>query len=359
MNVKFAKASEFHVELKNRVAEYFAATGLAERDDPRMYLKSGIIMSWFVTSYMFLVFVPKPWWVAIALVLSLALSVAAVGMGIQHDGSHGGYSASKLVNQITAFTLDIVGGSSYFWRWKHNVLHHSYPNIAGADDDIDVGPLGRLSPEQPRYWFHRFQHVYMWPLYGLVALKWQLADDFKEFVAGKVGTRRVPRPRGFDLVRFIGGKVVFVLLAFVVPSMLHPFWLVLMFYCLTAITIGVVLGIVFQMAHCVEEADFPAPAQGSNRLDHDWALHQMRSTVDFARHNKLLTWFIGGLNYQIEHHLFPKICHLHYPQLSPIVESVCAKFGVNYNAHSTLRGALASHYKWLRRMGVPEQIPIR
>jgi len=355
MSVKYAKTSEFHRELKNRVAGYFASTGLSTRDVPRMYVKSIIIFTWFVTSYVLLVFVANAWWVAIPLALVLAMSAAAVGMGIQHDGSHGAYSESKLVNRVAATALDLVGGSSYFWRWKHNVLHHSYTNIAGADDDINVGPLGRLSPEQKRYWFHRFQHIYMWPLYGLVVLKWQLVDDFVELAAGRVGTRTVPRPAGLDLLILIGGKVVFVLIAFVIPTMVHPFWLVAVFYCLTAITIGVVLGIVFQMAHCVEEAEFPAPVGESNRMEHDWAAHQASSTVDFARHNKLLTWFVGGLNFQIEHHLFPKVCHLHYPKLSPIVESVCSKFGVSYHAHPTIASALTSHYNWLRRMGLPER----
>lgn len=353
MQIKFAKATEFHRELKEKVAGYFESTGLPQRDVPRMYVKSGIIIAWFVASYLLLVFAAGNLLLAIALALSLALAAAAIGMDIQHDGSHGGYSNSRLVNWLAATALDLIGGSSYFWRWKHNVLHHSYTNIAGADDDINLGALGRLSPEQPRYRFHRLQHIYVWPLYGFVALKWQTVDDFVELIRSKVGARQVPRPSGKELAVFIGGKVSFVLLAFVIPSLVHPFWVVVVFYSIVAITIGIVLGIVFQMAHCVEEADFPTPQAGSNRMEDEWAVHQASSTVDFAHYNKLLTWYVGGLNYQIEHHLFPKICHIHYPELSPIVQSVCDKFGVKYHSHRTLRSAMSSHYKWLRRMGQP------
>jgi linoleoyl-CoA desaturase len=354
MSVKFARATEFHRELKDRVAAYFESTEKPPRDLPGMYAKSAIILVWFSASYALLVFAAGTWWIAIGLALSLGLAAAAIGMDIQHDGSHGGYSNSKLVNGVAAASLDLVGGSSYLWRWKHNVLHHSFTNIDGADDDINIGPLGRLSPEQPRYSFHRFQHIYMWPLYGFVALKWQLFDDFKELIRGKVGPRVIPRPSGMQLAIFIGGKIALVLMAFVIPALFHPFWLVVVFYCSIAVTIGIVLGVVFQMAHCVEEADFPVPAESSNRIEDEWAVHQVSTTVDFARHNKLLTWYIGGLNYQIEHHLFPKICHLHYPKLSPIVESVCGKFGVKYEANATIRSAMASHVRWLRRMGRPE-----
>jgi linoleoyl-CoA desaturase len=319
-----------------------------------MYAKSAIILTWFVASYVLLVFVAQSWWIGMLLAVSVALAAAAIGMNVQHDGSHGGYSDSKLVNGIAAVTLDIIGGSSYLWRWKHNVLHHSFTNIEGADDDINVGPLGRLAPEQPRYRLHRFQHFYMWPLYGFVALKWHLVDDFKEVIRGQVGTRKVPPPGGKDLAIFVGGKIVFALIAFAIPALMHPIWVVALFYCFTAITIGIVLGIVFQMAHCVEEADFPTPIDGSNRMEDEWAVHQTVSTVDFARHNRLLSWYIGGLNFQIEHHLFPKICHLHYAELAPIVESVCAEFGIKYSSHRTLRSAMSSHYHWLRRMGRAE-----
>ena len=351
MTITFARATAFHQEVKARVAEYFVTTGLRPRDLPRMYLKTAAIFAWFAVSYLLLVFAAHGWWQVGGAALSLGLAVAAVGFNVQHDGAHGGYSDSKVVGRLMAFALDVIGGSSYFWRWKHNVLHHTYPNISGADDDINVGVFARLAPQQPRYRLHRFQHLYMWALYGFIPFKWQLVDDFKELIQGRVGTRTVPRPRGRELTLFLAGKAVFVSLAFAVPLLVHPWWVVLAGYAGTSFVVGILLGVVFQMAHCVEEAGFPAPPPDTLRMPDEWAVHQVATTVDFARRSRLLTAYLGGLNYQIEHHLFPHICHLHYPKLAPIVEAVCREFGVQYQAHESLGGALVSHYRWLRTMG--------
>jgi linoleoyl-CoA desaturase len=128
---------------------------------------------------------------------------------------------------------------------------------------------------------------------------------------------------------------------------------VLVFYAGTAFALGLVLSVVFQLAHCVEDAEFPSLPSGSERLPDEWAVHQVKSTVDFGRRSRLLTWYVGGLNFQIEHHLFPKICHVHYPRIAGVVEEVCAEYGVRYAAHDRLRDALSSHWRWLRRMGRP------
>lgn len=357
MHLTFERATEFHQEVKRRVAAYFDTTGQRPRDLPRMYLKTGAIFAWFIASYGLLVFVARDWWQVAGAAASLSLALAAVGFNVQHDGAHGGFSDSKVVGRIMAFTLDMIGGSSYFWRWKHNVLHHTYPNIEGADDDINVGPLGRLAPQQPRYRLHRFQHFYMWLLYGFVTIKWHLLDDFKECIAGKVGTRAVPRPTGWELVGFLGGKLTFFAIAFFIPMLFHPWWIVVLVYFATSFGLGILLGVVFQMAHCVEEAEFPQPAPDTQRMAAEWAVHQVHTTVDFSRKSKLLTLYLGGLNYQIEHHLFPHICHLHYPKLAPIVEDVCRRFGVRYHAHPRLWDAIASHYRWLRVMGRPTASP--
>ena len=257
-----------------------------------------------------------------------------------------------------SLTLDLMGGSSYLWDWKHNSIHHTYPNVNGEDDDIDVGILGRLSPAQRRYPFHRLQGIYMWFLYGFLAIKWHLVDDFYTVAVARIGAHRIPRPRGMDLLFFVAGKVIFFSLAFGIPLLLHPWWAVAGVYALAAFASGVVLSVVFQLAHCVEEAEFPAPvtgADGVERLQTDWALHQVRTTVDFARGNPLLCWLLGGLNFQVEHHLFHKICHIHYPALSKVVEEVCREFGVQYNAHRTLLAAVASHFRHLAEMGRPAE----
>jgi len=352
--IKFTGGDKFMRELRKRVDSYFDRTGRSRRDVPRMYFKTATILGWFLGAYLLLMFVVHSWWLVVPLAVILGLAVAAIGFNIQHDGSHKGYSDKAWVNKVMALTLDLVGGSSYMWKWKHNAIHHTYPNVDGQDDDIDIGALGRLAPEQPRYYFHRFQRFYLWLLYGFLAIKWHLFDDFLSVAKGKISRHKIPRPKGMDLFTFIAGKVVFLSLAFAIPMLRHPWWGVLSVYVIAACTCGVVLSVVFQLAHCVEDAQFPVPvmsAKGNPELQSEWAVHQVQTTVDFARGNRLLGWYVGGLNFQIEHHLFHKICHVHYPAISKVIEEACNEFGVRYAAHRTFFGAVASHYRWLRQMG--------
>jgi len=252
-------------------------------------------------------------------------------------------------------SLDLLGASSYLWDHKHNTIHHTYANIDQHDDDIDVGWLGRLAPGQRRLWFHRLQHYYLWPLYGFLPVKWHLWDDFHTVARGRIGPYRFARPRDGDLWVFIGGKALFFALALGIPALVHPIWLVALMYLGVFWVNGLVLSVVFQLAHVVEEAEFPQPEEATGRVPTHWAVHQVQTTVNFSRRNHLLTWFVGGLNYQIEHHLFPRICHIHYPRISRLVERACQRHGLPYHAHASVFAAVASHFRWLRHMGRPLQ----
>jgi len=352
-NVKFNTDGSFQRTLKARVDAYFASTGQKPRDCIQMYVKSAIIMGWFAASYILLVCFAGNWWQAILSSISLSLSIAAVAFNIQHDGGHKAYSKRSWINRLMATSLDLLGGSSYIWDHKHNTVHHTYANITDHDDDIDLGFLARLSPHQKRLGIHRLQHLYLWILYGFLPIKWQLYDDFHDVIVGRVGTHSFARPRGKALAIFIAGKVASLSLAFVVPLFFHSIWAVLLFYVIVLHLNGVILAVVFQLAHVVEESSFPMPDTVSNKMDDPWAIHQVQTTVDFARNNPFLTWYLGGLNYQVEHHLFPRICHINYPRISKMVEEVCTEFGIRYNANKTMLSAICSHYRWLRTMGKP------
>jgi linoleoyl-CoA desaturase len=353
---KFGPAAGFQAELKKRVEEYFVRTGRSQHGGFRLGLKAIIITAWLIASYSLLVFGAQTWWQAALLALSLGLAMAAVGFNIQHDGNHGSFSEYRWVNLMTGAGLDLLGGSSYMWRIQHNVLHHSYTNLAGADHDIDTGGLGRLSPAQGLRRFPRFQQFYLWPLYATIVLKWQLVDDFRQLITGRLGPQRIHRPRKWDLAGFLAGKAVFFFLAFVLPSLYHPFWKVLVAYAGTMLVVGFLLAVIFQLAHSVQETAHPA-FTGSARIPEEWAVHQARTTADFARKNSFLSWYIGGLNFQVEHHLFPRISHVHYPAIAPIVEEVSRSFGVPYAEHPTLGAAVASHFRFLREMGHPSVQP--
>lgn len=352
--LKFARDNRFHNDLRRRVDQYFKDTGNPQRDCPQMYLKTAILLAAFAAFYVLLVFVANAWWQAVPLAVMLGFATAAIGLNIQHDGGHQAYSGRAWVNKLMATTLDLIGGSSYLWHYKHVLYHHTYVNITGEDTDIDLGALGRLTPHQKHYPFHKWQHIYIWPLYGLMAIKWQLFDDFKEAMTGRMGLHRFPRPTGWNLVIFMVGKAAFLTLAFGLPLQFHSLGVVLVFYAIVAAIVGVTLSIVFQLAHAVEGAEFPLPQPATAQMEHAWAIHQAETTVDFARRSRVVAWLLGGLNFQIEHHLLPRISHVNFPALSGVVEQACRENGVKYAEHPTFRAGVASHYRWLRRMGRPD-----
>ncbi|MBK07578.1 MAG: acyl-CoA desaturase [Deltaproteobacteria bacterium] len=348
--IQFTKKSPFSKELKRRVDAYFQEQNLSPRDQPKMYLKTVIILSWTLASYALLLFGPAIVWFKFLMAASLGAAMAGVGFSIMHDGGHRSYSTKNWINRIAFFSLDMLGASSYIWNWKHNVFHHTYPNIVDHDDDLNVGVFGRLAPEQTHYKFHQYQHIYLWFLYGLLPAKWHLFDDFEKLYTGRMGVNSFPRPKGWDLFVFFSGKILFFTWAFVIPSMFYSFWVVCAFYLFATFIEGVLLAVVFQLAHCLEEADFPMPNE-YNKIDDDFLIHQLHTTADFAPNNKLLSWYVGGLNFQVEHHLFPKVSHIHYPALAKIVEETCNDYGIQYHCHATFWGSLRSHYNWLVRLG--------
>ena len=349
--LKFGGQSAFYAELRRRVDEYFRTSGRRQRDCWQMYLKTTILVACLIASYVLLVVVAQTWLQALGLAIVVGLSAAGIGFNTQHDGGHQAYSNHVWINKLMAMTMDLLGGSSYLWHWKHAVFHHSYVNIAGHDTDIDLGMVARLAPHQKRRVFHRWQHLYLWPLYGLLAIKWQLVDDFRKLLTGRIGAHRVPRPKNWDLVVLLGGKAFFLTAAFGIPLLFHSPDVVLVYYLVAALVLGTVLSVVFQLAHCVEEASFPLPGKVSGRVDNAWAVHQAETTVDFARCSRVAAWFLGGLNFQIEHHLFPRISHVNYPAISRVVEETCRDFGVKYTLYTSFRAGMASHFRWLRRMG--------
>jgi linoleoyl-CoA desaturase len=346
---RFTASGDFHLEVKRSVARYFAETGRSPHADGRMWLKTVVMFAWWAGSYLLLVFGHVAGWQRVLLAASLGLAMAGIGFSVMHDANHGSFTRRPMVNRALGFALDLIGGSSYLWRQKHNVLHHTYTNVTPLDVDLGGNALLRFSPDQPHRRLMRFQHLYVWALYAVYPLGWWFVDDFARLVRGRVGENAIPLPGRAEVVALLLGKVFFVGWAVIVPLVVHPTLLVLPLAAVTVATLGVTLAVTFQLAHCVGEATFhdgraPLPVR-------DWAAHQVATTVDFARENRLLGWYLGGLNFQIEHHLFPKVCHVHYRALSGIVEATCAAHGVRYTAQPTLRAAVASNVRWLRRLG--------
>jgi linoleoyl-CoA desaturase len=350
--VRFPRDDGFHADLRERVAAHFEATGRRRTGGAAMHAKTGLILGWFAASYALLLLLGgSSAWLAVGGTVSIAFATAGIGFSVMHDANHGAYARSRGVNRAWGFALDFVGASSYVWRFKHNVQHHTYANVDGMDADIDAAPFLRLAPSQRRRALHRAQHLYAWPLYGVLALKWWFVDDVLDVLRGRLGGHPFARPRGAELAGFVGGKAAFVGWSLVVPALVFgSAWAVALFV-LGSCTLGVVLAVVFQLAHAVPEAEFQAARAGDQRMPAGWAEHQVRATVDFAPANRLLCWYVGGLNFQVEHHLFPDVCHTHYPALAPIVTAACAERGIPHRTHPTLRKAIAAHHRFLRALG--------
>jgi|SRR5579863_9015575 len=346
MLLKFGRRSSFHDNIRADVFAYFEETGFDQQGGRMLFVKMIVFLFWFAASYWLLVFYAHQAWQAALLAVSLGLSIAGFNFNVNHDAMHDSYSRSRRINKIVSISSDIMGFSSYMWRWKHNVCHHGYTNVMGRDADLNPRVFRGVSKEFPMSGIYRFQYVYLWIAYCLLSLKRHWIDDFKYLIVGRVGTTSIRRPRFLETAWLLAGKVICACWMLGIPLMRHRPSVVVLFYLITEFSLGFTLSVVFQFAHCVEQAEFVGD---DDQFAFDWAVHQIESTADFCRGNALLTWYLGGLNYQIEHHLFPKISHVHYPALAPVVERSCERWGVRYSVHESVGAAIKSHLHFLKR----------
>lgn len=317
----------------------------------RSLVKAIVLFSLFISSYVLLAFdiVPGAW--PLILCVLLGVVTAAIGFNVMHDGAHGSLSRSPLVNRLAAITLNLLGASSHLWNIKHNVIHHSFTNVDEHDDDILNEPFFRMTERQPKLAAHKYQHLY-WPLaYGLMYMAWVFFLDFKKYFQRRIADRSNIQWTLSNHIGFWLTKAIYIFLFVVLPLMYYSFPVYLLGYFIYSFTTGITISVVFQLAHTVEETDFIYPESEVHILKTDWATHQVHTTANFATKNKFVTWFVGGLNFQVEHHLFPKIAHEHYPALSSIVKEVCKKYNLPYHEQPSVRGALISHIRFLKNLG--------
>jgi linoleoyl-CoA desaturase len=291
-------------------------------------------------------------WPMLGLAVVMGIGLAGIGFSISHDALHGAYSSKPWLNRLIGLSFDLCGANGYMWKITHNVIHHTYTNIEGIDEDLTVSPLLRLSPSAEHRPMHRYQHLYAFAAYSMSTLFWVFVKDYKYFLQRDLGPYKNKRHPRSEIVTLVATKLLYYGWALALPLWLLPipWWQVLIGFLVLHLTAGLILGIVFQLAHVVEGTDYPAP-DGAGVMEHAWLVHEMATTSNFGRRNRLLCWYVGGLNFQVEHHLFPRTCSVHYPAISPIVEELAREYGVPYNAQPTLRAAIASHYRMLRKLG--------
>ena len=340
----------FHTELKKRITEYFDEVGKSTYGNYKLFIKAVILMVSFVFIYIHLVFFTPNILAAVIECVLLGGIVAAIGFNVMHDGAHGSFSKYKWLNRAAAYSMNFLGASAIMWHMKHNIIHHTYTNIDGVDDDLQVGPWLRMATTQKKRKIHRFQHYYVWFLYTMPYIMVLFVTDYDKYFNKKIGNVPIRKMTVKEHISFWIAKVIYAFMMIAVPIYFLGFntWLV-GFLCTTMIT-GFVMIIVFQLAHNVEHTDFPMPAE-SGKIENEWALHQLETTANFATNNKLISWLVGGLNFQIEHHLFPKISHIHYPAISKIIRQTCQEYGINYIEYPKMRHAIVSHVIYLKKLG--------
>jgi linoleoyl-CoA desaturase len=344
-------AKSLHTDLKKRVQEYFDQKGIKSTGTTRLFTKAIIMVIALVAVYIHLLVWTPVWYLALGECVILGGLVAAIGFNVMHDGSHGSFSTNKWVNRIAASSISLLGANHFMWNMKHNMIHHTFTNVDGVDDDIEVGFLMRMAPTQPKHKLHRFQHIYFWVLYMLLYVFWIFFADYRKYFSRKIGTVPLKKMELKDHIEFWGVKVYHAAVFIVIPILAVGWVDWVIGFMTMSVVAGFVLSIVFQLAHTVEHAEFPVVNVDTNKLPDEFAAHQIKTTANFATRNKLVSWLVGGLNFQIEHHLFPKISHVHYPAISQIVKAVCHEYQLQYIEYPTMRKAVRAHVRFLRDMG--------
>lgn len=341
----------FHAELKQRITRYFDQMGKPTTGNHQLFLKAIILFTAFSIVYVHLVFfTPALLWQVFESIV-LGGIVAAIGFNIMHDGAHGSFSQYKWLNRLAAFSLNLLGGNSFMWNVKHNIIHHAYTNVDGVDDDIDIQPWMRMSLTQKKHKLHRYQHLYFWILYSLLYILWIFFLDYQKYFRKKVGALPLKNMQFSDHAIFWGFKVLHLFLFVALPIYTMGVGAWLTSFLIFTLVAGLVLSLVFQLAHTVEHTAFPVPDAATGKLEDEWVIHQLKTTANFATQNSIVNWLVGGLNFQIEHHLFPKISHIHYQALSKIVREACKEYGIPYLEYPRVRYAVASHVAFLKQMG--------
>ena len=347
-------SAQFFRTLNKRVNAYFTENQLKKTGNWKLYVKTAVMFSILLLPYFLILTLGLPNWVNLLLTMLMGVGMAGVGMNVMHDGNHGSYSTKSWVNKFMGGTIYILAGNVYNWQVQHNVLHHTYTNIHEHDEDLEAGRIMRFSKHAPWYSFHRFQHYYSIFLYGLLTFNWAITTDFIQmyrYTRKKLAYGKFPNPF-LNWSILIITKLIYITVWIIIPMLVLSiaWWKVLLGFFVMHYVAGVILSVVFQLAHVVDEVDTYIP-ETDGTMKNTWAIHQLFTTVNFGTRNKLVNWFTGGLNHQVEHHIFPHISHVHYTKISKIVKQTAQEFNLPYNEYQTTRKAIISHFRHLKELG--------
>ncbi len=354
--------AEFIAALRNNVNQYFKENNISKFGNWNMYLKTTLMVSLYFIPLIAMIsglITSTP--VMYVMWFIMSLGMAGIGLSVMHDANHGSYSKNKNVNNFFGWIVNFLGAYHINWKVQHNVLHHSFTNIEGHDEDI-TKPVMRFSPEQPYKKVFKYQAYYAPIFYGLLTIYWLIAKDIDQVL--RYGKRNLLKGQNRTtrgaFIEIVGYKLVYIALTIVLPLLvLDIHWAhVILGFLMMQFLSGLILALIFQAAHVLEETNFYTPDENGGSMENNWAIHQLMTTSNFSTKNKVFTWLVGGLNHQVEHHLFPFICHVHYPKISKIVEKTATEHGIPYLQHATFIGALKSHFTLLNNLGKKEVVAV-
>ncbi|PKQ70448.1 fatty acid desaturase family protein [Raineya orbicola] len=345
------RKGNFYETLKNAVDTYFQEKKIAKTGDWRLFSKTIILIGSAIGIYILLLSNILPAWAGMLGSAMLGFVLATIGFNVMHDANHGSYSKNKTLNEILGLTMNALGGNAFIWKIKHNITHHTYTNIDGLDDDIAKSPLIRMASTQVWKPAHRFQHIYVFFLYAISSFAWVFLTDMQKYFKRKIHNSPISKIPLKEHIIFWLSKILYVVFYVAIPVYFVGWGAWLVGFSLMHIVMGVTLSLTFQLAHMVEEVEHEHFVAENTYIDAEWAEHQVRTTANFAPQSRLISWLVGGLNFQIEHHLFPRISHVHYPAISKIVKEVCESYNVPYYEAPTLWHAIVSHIKTMKAFG--------
>jgi len=347
---------DFTTTLNKRVSDYFKTTGTSRHANSEMVIKTICMFALYFVPYVLVVTSTVTSWPLLTLlVVIMSIGLAGIGLSVMHDANHGAYSQKKWVNIVIGYSINLIGANAFNWKMQHNVLHHTFTNIHEEDEDISPRGVLRLSPHSEWKRIHRYQFIYAWLLYGLMTLVWLTYKDF--YRIGRYHKTGLAKKNNANITKewfiLLGSKMLYVTYIFVLPVIFTAlaWWQVLLGIVIMQYIAGFMLAIIFQPAHVIEGTEFPLPDE-NQALKNNWAIHQLLTTTNFGNRSRWFSWYVGGLNFQIEHHLFPNICHVHYRKIAGIVKETATEFGLPYRSARTFIGALGSHARLLKQLGV-------
>lgn len=346
---------DFLPTVTKRVNEYFKANNISKHANAEMVFKTIFMFAlYYVPYFLIMAQVSANPWINLLFCVVIGFGLAGIGLSVMHDANHGAYSTKSWVNNLVGYSLNMVGGNAFNWKVQHNVLHHTYTNVHEADEDISPRGVLRMCPDSDWKSMHRFQHWYAWFFYGFMTFVWVFIKDYVRIRTynkdGHIKKQKTDVRTEWTIL--IVSKVIYVTYMLVLPIIFLPFawWQVLIGFMALHYVAGFILAIIFQPAHVIDGTEYPV-ADENGQLENSWAIHQLLTTTNFATDNYPFSWYVGGLNSQIEHHLFPTICHVHYRKIAPIVKQTAEEFGLSYKNQKTFIGALALHAKMLKELG--------